>query len=52
MTLPKTISSWCLILYFLIVGLGAFVPLFVGGFWPFILGLLALGFVVFSLLGK
>jgi hypothetical protein len=52
MSMPKTISGWCLILFFLWYGLAAFVPALAGGFFPWIAGLLALGYVVFSVMGK
>ncbi len=50
MSLPKTIAGWCTVLYFLVVGLGG-----VGVALPsaaLIAGVLALGVVVFTLLGK
>ncbi len=49
MSLPKTISGWCMWLYFLWVGLGAFIALPMA---PTIGGLLALGYAIFSLLGR
>jgi hypothetical protein len=52
MSMPKTISGWCLTLFFLWYGLAAFVPAFAGGFFPMIAGILALGYVVFSVMGK
>jgi len=52
MSMPKAISDWCLILFFLLFGLAQFVPGLAGGFFPFIWGLLALGFVVFRFLGR
>jgi|MudIll2142460700_1097286.scaffolds.fasta_scaffold139464_2 hypothetical protein len=52
MSMPKSISDWCLILFFLLYGLTQFVATLAGGFTPFILGILALGFVVFRFLGK
>lgn len=52
MSMPKTISGWCLILFFLWYGLAAFVPAFAGGFFPMLAGILALGYVVFSVMGK
>ena len=48
-SLPKTISGWCMWLYFLWVGLGAFVALPMAGI---IGGVLALGYAIFALLGK
>lgn len=49
MKLPKTISGWCLILFFLLFGLNSFVSL--GSFMPILLGILALGVAVFTFLG-
>jgi hypothetical protein len=51
MKMPKTISSWCMILFFLLFGLAAFVPALAGGFFPMLVGLLALGTAVFTFLG-
>lgn len=51
MSLPKTISGWCMWLYFLVVGL-ALIPV-IGGLIPaFVAPLLALGYAIFALLGK
>lgn len=49
MMMPKTISGWCMWLFFLLSGVAAF--------WAFpyaamIIGILALGYAVFALLGK
>lgn len=52
MAMPKTIAGWCMILFFLIFGLAAFIPAFAGGFFPMLLGLLALGVAVFTFLGR
>ncbi len=50
MSLPKTISGWCMWLFFLVVGLGV-IPA-VGALIPaFIAPLLALAYAVFSFLG-
>ncbi len=49
MTFPKTISGWCMWLYFLWVGISAFVALPSAGV---IAGILALGYAIFALLGK
>lgn len=49
MSLPKTISGWCLWLFFLWFGIGAFVALPMDAV---IGGILALGYAIFSLLGK
>ena len=48
MNMPNSISAWCLILFFLLYGLSAFglaIP-------SIIMGLLALGVAVFTLLGR
>lgn len=51
MKMPKTISGWCMILFFLLFGLGAFVPALAGGIFGTIEALLALGVAVFTFLG-
>ncbi|MCC6259581.1 MAG: hypothetical protein IT311_01860 [Anaerolineales bacterium] len=45
-TLPKTISGWCMWLFFLCTGLGAFVPI-LATLAPW----LALAYAVLSILG-
>jgi hypothetical protein len=52
MMMPKTIASWCTVLFFLIFGLTQTVGFFQGGFWPMLAGLLALGAAVFTFIGK
>jgi hypothetical protein len=52
MKMPATISGWCLLLFFLWYGLGAFVPALMAAPFPMIGGILALGYAVLSLLGK
>ncbi|NOH00975.1 MAG: hypothetical protein HND47_02840 [Chloroflexi bacterium] len=52
MSLPKTISGWCMWLFFLWYGLAAFIPALMGGFFPMLGGILALGYVVFSAIGR
>ena len=49
MSLPQTIAGWCMLLYFLWVGIGAFVALPAAAI---VAGILALGYVVFSVIGK
>jgi hypothetical protein len=49
MKLPTTISGWCMWLFFLWFGLGAFVTLPMAAQ---IGGILALGYAVFALLGR
>ena len=50
MSMPKKISSWLMILYFLVVGLGAFVSSIAGMTW--LAGILALGTAVFLFIDK
>jgi hypothetical protein len=49
MKLPKTVAACCYLLFFLIFGINAFVAIPYGGI---ILGVLALGVVLFTLLDK
>ena len=49
MKLPSTISGWCMWLYFLWVGVGAFVTL---PAFAMVAGILALAYAVFALIGK
>jgi hypothetical protein len=50
LSFPKTISGWCMWLFFLVVGLGL-IPA-IGGLLPAFLGpLFALAYAVLSLLG-
>jgi hypothetical protein len=49
MKLPTTISGWCMWLYFVWVGIGAFVALPMSAT---IAGILALAYAVFALLGR
>ncbi len=49
MKLPKTIAGWCTILFFLVYGIGSFVTIPLS---PTILGLLAIGVAVFTLIGR
>lgn len=48
MTMPTSIATWCLILFFLLYGLSAF-GLAIPGI---LMGLLALGVAIFSLIGR
>jgi hypothetical protein len=49
-SMPKTISGWCMWLFFLVIGLGL-IPA-IGGLIPaFVAPLLALGYAVLSVLG-
>jgi hypothetical protein len=52
MRLPKTVSVWFMVPFFLFAGLGCFgVSLGVAG-WVYLAGIFALGAVVFLFLGK
>lgn len=51
MNLPDSIASWCLWLFFLWYGLAAFVPALSTDMFKKIGAVLALGFVIFNLLG-
>lgn len=48
-SLPKNISGWCMWLFFLWMGLSAFIPFF--GAYAIVGGIFALGYAVFSFLG-
>lgn len=48
MVVPRTIAAWCMILFFLFYGLSA-LGLAIPGI---ILGLLALGVAIFTLIGR
>lgn len=48
MRMPNSLSTWCLILFFLFYGLQAFGL----GIPSIILGLLALGVAIFTLIGR
>lgn len=50
MNMPKTIADWCTVLFFLFFGLAAFIP--AAASMPWLTGILALGVVVFTLIGK
>ncbi len=54
MSMPKTISGWCMWLFFLFFGLGAVLPAFFGtlGFWGMLTGLFALVYAIAALFGK
>ena len=49
MNMPKTIAGWCTLLFFLFFGISSFFPM---SFFPMLIGILALGAAVFTLLGK
>lgn len=48
MRMPNSLSAWCLILFFLLYGLSAFGVAIPG----VLLGLLALGVAIFTLIGR
>ena len=48
MKMPKTISGWCMILFFLLFGINAFVPMSI---LTILVGILALATAVFTFLG-
>jgi hypothetical protein len=51
MKLPKAISTWCMILFFLFAGLSAFGVSVGGAVWGILTGIFALGAAVFLFLG-
>ena len=51
MNLPDSLASWCLWLFFLWYGLAAFVTALSTDTFRKVSGILALGFVLFNLLG-
>ncbi len=52
MAMPKSLATWCLVLFFLWFGLGAFVPSLMASPVTYVGGILALGVAVFTFLGK
>jgi purine-cytosine permease-like protein len=52
MNMPKSIAAWCTVLFFLWFGLAQFIPALTAGPLAYVLGILALGAGVFTLLGK
>lgn len=52
MNMPKSISSWCMILFFLFAGLAAFGVTFGGALFGTLTGIFALGAAVFLFLGR
>ncbi|MBC7877535.1 MAG: hypothetical protein H7Y59_10225 [Anaerolineales bacterium] len=51
MQLPETLASWCIWLFFLLYGLAVFIPALNSDLFKKIIGVLALGVFVFSILG-
>lgn len=54
MVLPKTISGWCMWLFFLLFGLVAVLPSVFASmtFMPMLIGVLALVYAIAALFGK
>jgi hypothetical protein len=52
MTMPRSIATWCTILFFLWYGLAAFIPALAASPFPMVAAILALGIAIFTLLGK
>jgi len=50
MSMPKSLSTWCMIVYFLLAGLAAFIP--AAASMPWLGGIFALGAAVFLFLGR
>jgi hypothetical protein len=51
MKMPSAISTWFMVLFFLVYGLAAFFPAVFAGM-PWLMGILALGAAVFLFIGK
>ena len=49
MNMPKSLAGWCTVLFFLVFGLDAFLPV---PFGATLAGLLALGAAIFTFLGR
>jgi hypothetical protein len=52
MSMPKSLSSWCMVLFFLWFGLSVFVPSLMAAPINYVGALLALGVAVFSFMGR
>ena len=50
MSMPKSLSTWCMIVYFLLAGLAAFIP--AAASMPWLMGIFALGAAIFLFLGR
>lgn len=48
MRTPNSLAAWCTILFFLLFGLSTFVS----GIPPVVIGILALGVAIFTLIGR
>lgn len=52
MKMPKAISTWCMVVFFLLSGLSAFGITFGGSLFAIVTGIAALGAAVFLFLGR
>ncbi len=52
MNMPRALSTWCMILYFLFAGLAAFGVMAGGGLFGVLMGIFALGAALFLFLGR
>lgn len=52
MKTPKALSTWFMVLFFLLVGLAAFIPAFNDSFFAVFTGIFALGAAVTLFIGK
>lgn len=52
MNMPKALSTWFMVLFFLFVGLAAFVPAVGGGIFATLTAIFALGAAVTLFMGK
>jgi len=52
MKMPKTISTWFMILFFLFAGLAYFGVSLGGSLWSILTGIFALGAAIFLFLGR
>lgn len=50
MNMPKNLSTWCMVIYFLLAGLAAFIP--AAASMPWLMGIFALAAAVFLFIGK
>jgi len=48
MNMPNSLAAWCTLLFFLLYGLSTFIP----GIPEILIGILALGVAVFTLIGR
>ena len=50
MNMPKSIATWCMIIYFLLAGLATIIP--AAASMPWLMGIFALGAAIFLFLGR